>query len=210
MQSVYYVPGVSGWKIDDYGRLVLNDGNRRIHAEVKMITTAGPGLTNDQAAQQLRDLRDEDSDTPPTDEQLAALCLTRQDLVEPGGLLFAKVATDAIVSLQGVVSELIAKVASLSGQVSAQGGTVTPQGQAITGLTNTIENEVNARRDADIALGQYSVKLGVNDQGHFYVAGVGLGMNTVARSLKLGPSLEDDVRRLLRDELKPGGILHRS
>ncbi|MEX7554666.1 hypothetical protein LG197_23075 [Pseudomonas asiatica] len=30
-----------------------------------------------------------------------------------------------------------------------------------------------------------------------------------ASGLKLGPSLEEDVRRLLREELKPGGILHR-
>jgi len=55
MQSADYVPGVSGWKIYDHVRLVLNEGNRRIHAEVKMITTAGPGQTNDQAAQELSD-----------------------------------------------------------------------------------------------------------------------------------------------------------
>lgn len=55
MQSADYVPGVSGWKIHDHVRLVLNEGNRRVHAEVKMITTAGPGQTNDQAAQELSD-----------------------------------------------------------------------------------------------------------------------------------------------------------
>lgn len=55
MQSADYVPGVSGWKIHDHVRLVLNEGNRRIHAEVKMITTAGPGQTNDEAAQELSD-----------------------------------------------------------------------------------------------------------------------------------------------------------
>ncbi|MDG9890579.1 hypothetical protein [Pseudomonas juntendi] len=56
MQSADYVPGISGWKIHDNVRLVINDGNRRIHAEVKMITTAGPGQTNDEAAQAIRDL----------------------------------------------------------------------------------------------------------------------------------------------------------
>nr|WP_236165715.1 hypothetical protein [Pseudomonas fulva] len=55
MQSADYVPGVSGWKIHDHVRLELNEGNRRVHAEVKMITTAGPGQTNDQAAQSIRD-----------------------------------------------------------------------------------------------------------------------------------------------------------
>lgn len=55
MQSADYVPGVSGWKIHDHVRLELNEGNRRVHAEVKMITTAGPGQTNDQAAQAIRD-----------------------------------------------------------------------------------------------------------------------------------------------------------
>ncbi|TCT95650.1 hypothetical protein [Pseudomonas sp. LP_4_YM] len=55
MQSADYVPGVSGWKIHDDIRLELNDGNRRIHADVRMITTAGPGQTNDQAEQSIRD-----------------------------------------------------------------------------------------------------------------------------------------------------------
>lgn len=119
MQSADYVPGVSGWKIDDHARLELNDGNRRIHAEVKLVITAGPGVTNDQAAQELRDFPDRDCDTPPTDEQLAALCLTRKDLAGSDDLVFAQAATDAITSLQEIVSGLITKVASLSGQVAA-------------------------------------------------------------------------------------------
>jgi hypothetical protein len=56
MQSANYVPGMTGWKIHDGVRLELNDGNRRIYAEVKMITNAGPGQTNDEAAQAVRDL----------------------------------------------------------------------------------------------------------------------------------------------------------
>ncbi len=57
MQSADYVPGVSGWKIHDHVRLELNDGNRRINAEVKLVTTAGPGQTNDEVAQMIRDLK---------------------------------------------------------------------------------------------------------------------------------------------------------
>ncbi|KPB77969.1 host specificity protein J [Pseudomonas cannabina] len=49
MQSSNYVPGVSGWKIDENGRLELNDGNRRVIAKMQMVITAGPGMTNDQA-----------------------------------------------------------------------------------------------------------------------------------------------------------------
>ncbi|EEB61234.1 MULTISPECIES: hypothetical protein [Pseudomonas syringae group] len=49
MQSHNYVPGVSGWKVDGKGRLELNDGNRRVIAKMLMVTTAGPGMTNDQA-----------------------------------------------------------------------------------------------------------------------------------------------------------------
>lgn len=55
MQSADYVPGVSGWKIDDEFMLVLNDGNRRIKAKTLMVTTAGPGMTNDQAAESIRE-----------------------------------------------------------------------------------------------------------------------------------------------------------
>ncbi|ADR60389.1 hypothetical protein [Pseudomonas putida] len=58
MQSANYVPGVAGWKIHDGVRLELNDGNRRIYAEVKMVTTAGPGQTNQQAAQSIRESAD--------------------------------------------------------------------------------------------------------------------------------------------------------
>ena len=55
----------------------------------------------------------------------------------------------------------------------------------------------------------YSLKVTMGEDGRFYIAGVGVGVSTVANELKLGPSLENDVRRLLREELKPGGMLHR-
>ena len=60
-----------------------------------------------------------------------------------------------------------------------------------------------------INLRPYSLKVTMSEDGRFYIAGVGVGVSTVASELKLGPSLENDVRRLLREELKPGGMLHR-
>ena len=45
----------------------------------------------------------------------------------------------------------------------------------------------------------------MNEQGQYYVAGVGLGLSDVASELKLGPSLEKDVRRLFREELIGAG-----
>lgn len=57
--------------------------------------------------------------------------------------------------------------------------------------------------------GKFEVMLSQNEQGQYHVAGVNLGDSKIASSLGLGPGLEDDVRRLLRDELKPGGMLHR-
>ncbi len=69
--------------------------------------------------------------------------------------------------------------------------------------------ETDKLRIDHVVLDGHRVNLAVNEQGQYYVAGVGLGMNPVTSGLRLGPSLEEDVRRLLREELKPGGILHR-
>lgn len=66
-----------------------------------------------------------------------------------------------------------------------------------------------AVESADINPCPYSLKVTKGEDGRFYIAGVGVGVSTVANELKLGPSLENDVRRLLREELKPGGMLHR-
>jgi len=54
MQSHDYVPGVSGWKIEKCGRFELNHRNQRVIADAVMITTSGPGQSNDQAAALLR------------------------------------------------------------------------------------------------------------------------------------------------------------
>ncbi|MFR0673150.1 hypothetical protein ACLUUI_05825 [Enterobacterales bacterium AW_CKDN230030176-1A_HGKHYDSX7] len=56
---------------------------------------------------------------------------------------------------------------------------------------------------------QYSVKLALDGEGRYYVAGVGLGVDhLVTPETRLGAGLEEDVRRLLRAETKPGGILN--
>lgn len=60
MQSANYVPGVSGWKMEK-GLIELNGGP---HGPVRI-----GSLDVEEAG--------------PTDEQLAAICLTRQDLAEP-------------------------------------------------------------------------------------------------------------------------------
>ena len=60
-------------------------------------------------------------------------------------------------------------------------------------------------KDSAIDPARISVKVAVNEQGQYYVAGVGLGLSDVASELKLGPSLEKDVRRLFREELIGAG-----
>ncbi|AKT31001.1 host specificity protein J [Pseudomonas syringae pv. actinidiae] len=72
MQSHNYVPGVSGWKIDENGRLELNDGNRRVIANMQMVTTAGPGMTNDQTQASITEsLREEVSARSHADKSVA-------------------------------------------------------------------------------------------------------------------------------------------
>ncbi|RRV49584.1 hypothetical protein [Pseudomonas sp. p106] len=60
MQSADYVPGVSGWKMEN-GLIEMNGGPH------------GPVRIGSLDAEEVK----------PTDEQLAAICLTRQDLAEP-------------------------------------------------------------------------------------------------------------------------------
>lgn len=88
MQSADYVPGISGWKIHDHVRLELNEGNSRVHAEVKMITIAGPGQTNDQAAQELSQFLK--SYTP--EEAPAVTCLTSRITAETSARAHADMA----------------------------------------------------------------------------------------------------------------------
>ncbi len=281
MQSADYVPGISGWKIHDHVRLVINDGNRRIHAEVKMITTAGPGQNNDEAAQAIRDLvqeskdqRDsrvtacegrvaacgsqvtaqgapiaalghavadpgskaectavsrltsrfasEDESTPPVDRSgyITGEKLARQAMEEAVSRAEADLALakrigsyECKLSAGTVKVTLAADVPSdeeikgeplfvvIDGQVFINNATL--KDSAIDPARIKVESD-KARSDHPVLEG-YRVKLAVNEQGQYYVAGVGVGMSPVTSGLKLGPCLEEDVRRLLREELIGAG-----
>lgn len=65
--------------------------------------------------------------------------------------------------------------------------------------------EAGKLRIDHVVLDDYNVKIAVNERGQFYVAGVGLGVSQVTSGLKLGPGLEEDVRRLIRGELAGSG-----
>lgn len=51
---------------------------------------------------------------------------------------------------------------------------------------------------------EFAVKMQVNAQGHYVVAGIGVGANQDE------PSPDEWVRQILREELQPGGMLHRN
>lgn len=55
---------------------------------------------------------------------------------------------------------------------------------------------------------RFVVRTAVTDQGRHVAAGIGAGVQTCS-DLSLGSQLADGIRNLLRDELKPGGMLHR-
>jgi fructose-specific component phosphotransferase system IIB-like protein len=65
----------------------------------------------------------------------------------------------------------------------------------------------SAERSAVVNPGRFEIKLASNEQGHRYAVGFGL---TAEPQLHLGSQLVDAIRNLLRDELQPGGMLHRS
>lgn len=47
---------------------------------------------------------------------------------------------------------------------------------------------------------EFALKMQVNAQGHYVVAGIGLGID---------PSQGETIRQVIREELQPGGMLHR-
>ncbi|SNB84568.1 hypothetical protein SAMN02745900_04452 [Pseudomonas sp. URIL14HWK12:I8] len=142
MQSANYVPGVAGWKIHEGLRLELNDGNRRIYAEVKIVTTAGPGQTNEQAAQSIRE----------TADSVAVERLTTQVTRQNDNL----------------------PTADASGYITGE----KPARQAA--------EDLRRQEAADIAAAQLVSGLSGYEG-----------------------NLAEMVRRVIREELKPGGMLHR-
>ena len=89
----------------------------------------------------------------------------------------------------------------IDGQVFINNATL--KDSAIDPARIKVESD-KARSDHPVLEG-YRVKLAVNEQGQYYVAGVGIGVSPVTSGLKLGPCLEEDVRRLLREELIGAG-----
>lgn len=167
MQSKNYVPGVSGWKIDpDTGRFELNDGNRRVIALNVMITTAGQGQTNDQAADSIRAaIADEVSSRCSADEAIAtnlgalSCGLSNQPFVVDGDQLFInEAAVDA-------------------------GSVTTPKPSR-----------------------PYSIQMQTTESGQYIAAGVGLARCEPIAEAK---TFAEHVRAVIRDELRPGGLLHR-
>lgn len=55
---------------------------------------------------------------------------------------------------------------------------------------------------------RFVVRTAVTDQGRHVAAGIGAGVQTCS-DLSLGSQLADGIRNLLRDELRPGGMLYR-
>lgn len=158
MQSADYVPGVSGWRMEK-GWFEINGGP---HGPVRIGNL-------------------EASVETPSDEQLAALCLTRQDLAEP------------FIVVDGVTYINEALIPSCA-------------------------------VDAD----RFKVKMSLNESGQYVAAGVGLGMDAseildllssqisqsdLASALSEWNTKVADpseiARQVIRQELKPGGLLHR-
>lgn len=63
-------------------------------------------------------------------------------------------------------------------------------------------------KTAVIEPGRFEIKMAVNENGRHVAAGSGVGVQECS-DLRLGSQLADGIRNLLRDELKPGGMLHR-
>ncbi|RMV03432.1 host specificity protein J [Pseudomonas syringae group genomosp. 3] len=145
MQSHNYVPGVSGWKIDETGRLELNDGNRRVIAKMIMVTTAGPGMTNDQAqASVTESLRDEVAARSHADESAATQI----------GALQCNVGCDVPFTAEG-------------DQIFINGGRI-----AEGVITNKMAPRPGF---SDSVLPGLSVKMNLTPQGRYFAAGIGLG-----------------------------------
>ena len=158
MQSFDYRPGVSGWMIDSKGVLVLNDGNQRVIAKMLMVTTAGPGQTNDQAAQAVRDAvcderKLDGPKTAPPFIVVDGITYIREAEVERGSIAKAKIGDNWSVKVElcngryvaaGISSGLASSDTSASASAESQlttlitalEGRILSQGQAITALNN--------------------------------------------------------------------------
>lgn len=118
----------------------------------------------------------------------------------PEGTVKCTLGTE-VVSSDDQASQGESPFVGIDGQVFISGATI--KDAAIDPACLKVETD-KLRIDHAVIDG-YRVILAVNEQGQYYIAGVGLGASTVANGLRLGPSLEEDVRRLLREELIGAG-----
>ncbi|MFJ4056559.1 hypothetical protein ACIPZC_24355 [Pseudomonas sp. NPDC089743] len=208
MQSADYVPGVAGWKAHNDGRLELNDRNRRVHAEVKMITTAGPDQSNDEAAQSIRECKAEARATTSltarvTSGESADLLIDAGQAVQPlrlGKVVFHGETARQIRAAQAVLRE------AGSGQLEVVKRANEP-GEPFVVIDGQVFIAKSTVESSAVDPAKYQIKLALTEQGRKYASGFKLNADP---QLHLGSHLVDAVRNLLRDELRPGGMLHRS
>jgi hypothetical protein len=141
-----------------------------------------------------------------SDAEEATLAVNLDEAIEPlrmGGVTFygesARVIRDAQTVLQAAGAGQLEVVKREPFRITADGHVYISE--AVVGKAKVSAFAIDHS--------QYSVKLELDGEGRYHFAGVGLGIDhLVTRDLRLGAGLEEDVRRLLRVEMKPGGILN--
>ena len=201
MQSADYVPGVSGWKMEK-GLIELNGGP---HGSVRVGNL-------------------EASEMRPSEEQLAALCLTKQDLAEPF------IVVDGVTYINQALVEGSSTASRITEEASARAST----DEALACRTGALEAtlaEWNPKSQFLVSSERFAVTMAKNAAGQYVCTGIGLGveaeqkpasvdemlqlLTTQISESSLGVELQsriaamDSVRDVIRQELKPGGLLHR-
>ncbi|WP_330508176.1 hypothetical protein V1687_16875 [Pseudomonas putida] len=201
MQSADYVPGVSGWRMEK-GWFEINGGP---HGPVRIGNL-------------------EASVEKPSDDQLAALCLTRQDLAEP------------FIVVDGVtyINQALVDGSSISARIAEEASARASADEALAGRTGALEAalaEWNPKSQFLVSSERFAVTMAKNPAGQYVCTGIGLGveaeqkpasvdeilqlLTTQISESSLGVELQsriaamDSVRDVIRQELKPGGLLHR-
>ncbi|MDD2046103.1 hypothetical protein [Pseudomonas putida] len=189
MQSADYVPGISGWKIEK-GLIEMNGGP---HGSVR-----------------IGDI--EKQHESPASEQLAAPWLAKQDLGEPF------IVVDGVTYINGALLDQAAtKVRSADEELAVA---------LADWKVGPAQFLVSAER--------FAVKMARNGNGDYVCAGIGLGLSEFEQAKAKGADavldyigdaicntqlgqglksrtneLSELIRQVIRQELRPGGLLHR-
>ncbi len=230
IQSSNYVPGVSGWKFNEStGAFEINPVRPAQSVEAQMVTvTAGEWSEYDLPANAIEryaligaelakipaEYRDSGEfttkdlsfdcdgsdvrttltyDRPETDEEVAV----RLKSAKSAGVRIVRAGGCTTGIVDGVVrwrfGDLIAPVDVEPFKVA-------------DGVTYIGEEFVCEASITNLKLHPgFSVKMKSNASGGFYVAGLGLGIPS-----QLDSSAADKIKEVIRAELRPGGLLHRS